>query len=479
MGRSIRFRLLAWYAAVLAAVVGGYTGWLYSEARAVRLRALDSSLTAAQASLAAALRLFPKEELSGEPFPFHPPDAPPPIPREKLLATLQPPVSQPPVRYTIWRADGTVMKTGGGPALPGPPDLVGKIAFRDEDRELAMPGPGGTAIVVACDARGVAAETSRFAGKLALIAGLVLGIGLVGGWFLSRHLVRPLIAIAMTARAIVAGRFDRRVPTRHLDEELADVAGIVNRAFDQLQQAHDRQAQFTADASHELRNPIAVIRSQAELSLSRPRTPEEYRAALESCLRTAERMTDLVERLLLLARADAGGPGFRTESVSLDRVVSDAIDQLLNQAEKKNVTLRIDLARVQVGGDSSALGQVAVNLIANAIRYNRAGGQVDVRLLADGQGVELVVEDTGIGIPAELRPHLFERFARADQARARASGGAGLGLAICKAIVDAHGGTITITSVPQVGTTVRVRLPALPTETKSPSVREVPETKGS
>lgn len=185
---------------------------------------------------------------------------------------------------------------------------------------------------------------------------------------------------------------------------------MLNATFRRLEAAFDRQARFTADASHELRTPLAVIRSQAELSLSRPRTVEEYQGSLRTCLTATARMTELVEGLLTLARVDVGKTAAVREPVELDRVSAEAVELCRPLAAEKSVRLTADLSPVTVRGDASALGRVVANLVANAIQYNRPNGEVRVSLGRDGGVAVLTVRDSGAGIPDEHHPHLFERF---------------------------------------------------------------------
>jgi signal transduction histidine kinase len=505
MARSIRLRLLGWNAAVLTGVVGGFAGLLYYEVRAARLRDVDARLEAAAAGLESALRLFPSHELTGEPPPPRfprphwpePPDggaarglpptapgsspggpwpgdvpAPPfgrrpgPLPRDRLLAGLDlpgpPGASANPAYFAVWRADGTLLKEVGYPPAPaGPPPAPRRFAAtRGANRELATPGPGRTVLLVGAPCGDVYAELTTFAWQLAGTGAAVLAVGLGGGWLISRRIFRPVDAIAGAAARISAANLSERIDTASLDAELVGLGRVLNETFGRLQEAFDRQARFTADASHELRTPLAVLRSQAELTLSRARTPEEYREALRACLRAAERMAELAERLLTLARADAGWPGARREPVELERMVTDALAQLAPAAEAKGVTVEPDLAPARTTGDAAALAQVVTNLVGNAIQYNRPGGRVAVRLAGGPGAATLTVEDNGVGIPEADRPRVFERFYRADKARSRASGGTGLGLAICKAVVEVHGGKIGFEPTPGGGSTFRVTLPA-------------------
>jgi heavy metal sensor kinase len=248
--------------------------------------------------------------------------------------------------------------------------------------------------------------------------------------------------------------------TRRLDvgeSELGSLAETLNQTFARLDAAFQRQVRFTADASHELRTPVSVVHSQAELALARPRTAEEYKQTIESCLRASKRMKALVESLLVLARADAGGLELARGPVDLAAVVRESVALLEPLATERKIVVETELAPVTLDGDRTRLGQVVTNLVANAIRYNVDAGRVRVTLVSTVEESVLSVADTGIGIAAEQHPRVFERFFRADEARA--SGGTGLGLAICRSIVLAHGGSIDFTSAPGAGTTFTVRLP--------------------
>lgn len=473
MVNSIRVRLLAWYAVVLSAVVGGFAALLYYEVRAARHAEVDAHLETSAAALDAALRLFPPGELSSNSPPPRG-DRSPPInnglpapPRERFLNELTLPGGMGEQYFAVWKPDGTLVKSSGLPhdtlrprgAHPRP-----LIESRGPNRELIVLGPYQSVVLVGRPTQRVERDLAAFAWQLAATGFTVLAIGLAGGWVISRRIFRPVAAIAATASRISGRNLEERIDADRVDVELADLAEVLNGTFDRLQAAFDRQARFTADASHELRTPLTVIRSQAELALSRVRTPEEYQAALIACVRSAVRMTDLVERLLTLARADAGWSGLRREAVDLERVVLDAVAQIGPAAEKVGVTLRSEVEPARVAGDAAALGQVVVNLVKNAVQYNRKGGRVQVQVAFRGKDAALTVSDTGVGIPETDRSHVFERFYRVDRSRSRASGGTGLGLAICKSIVEAHGGNIGFDSDPQQGTTFWVTLPLLADE---------------
>jgi heavy metal sensor kinase len=470
MARSIRWRLQAWYALVLLAVVVGFAALLYGQARAARFREVDSALEAAASYLDVNLRRFPRPELDGVPPGPRPPRPPPGLPprpdRQQLLAELTPPArAEGGIYFGVWRADGRALKTEALPDEVGPPDLaetpsLPRVMQRGEYREAVMLGPRATRILVGRSVRREQAGLRAFAWQLAGAGAVVLAVGLAGGWLISARILRPVAAISATASAISATNLAERIDPAAVDRELAELARVLNAMFERLEAAFARQARFTADASHELRTPLAVIRSHAELALSRPRTAAEYRETVTTCLQASGRMTALVDGLLTLARADAGKLDLRREPVDLKAVVEESVALFGPLAEGKAVSVSANLVPVAVTGDPVRLAQVVTNLLSNAVQYNRPGGTVQVKLAAWDTAV-LTVTDTGCGIPEADRPHIFERFYRVDKARSRASGGSGLGLAICKSIVEAHGGTIGFETQPEQGSTFWVRLPRL------------------
>jgi heavy metal sensor kinase len=461
---------------------------LYAQVRSARYKEVDAALTADANYIDTNLRRFPMRELNdsrppgeGRRPPFGPDgmegpppgrDRPPPPSRERLLADLTPPARPTGLApgasyYAVWRADGSVVKAVDLPEGVGQPTLPEDVRpatvhllWRGEFREAAVLGPGNTRVLLGRSVAPEWADLNRFAWQLAAAGTAVLAIGLAGGWLASSRILRPLAAISTTASAISATNLSERIDAEKVDRELAELAQVLNATFDRLETAFEQQARFTADASHELRTPLTVLRSQAQLALSRPRSAEEYRKTIEECLRAAERMTGLVEGLLTLARADAGKLDLRREPVDLKRVTADSVTHLRPLADGLGVAVAAKLADAQVKGDATRLGQVITNLVTNAVRYNRPGGQVRVKLAVDAGDAVLTVEDNGFGIPEFDQPHIFERFYRVSKDRSRLSGGSGLGLAISKSIVEGHGGTIDITSVVDKGTTFEVRLPA-------------------
>jgi heavy metal sensor kinase len=287
----------------------------------------------------------------------------------------------------------------------------------------------------------------------------VLAIGLVGGWLLVRRALRPIQAISDAAEHISASSLSRRIDVSSTESELGQLARVLNSTFDRLQAAFEQQAQFTADASHELRTPVSVILAQTGTARRRERTPEEYCQVVDACFSAAERMKVLIEGLLTLARSDSGDLGLEAENFDLKKTVEESVTLLEPFAAERGVVVETELQRVLMEGDPDRLSQVVTNLLSNAIRYNREGGRVGLQLEEDATQALLRFSDTGIGISTDDLPHVFDRFYRVDAARSSTRAGTGLGLAISKAIVEAHGGAVSCESVLDEGSVFTVRLP--------------------
>jgi len=379
--------------------------------------------------------------------------------------------------FVIWLNNGESLKASALPAgmtqpelasLPEPVGQQHRIRQSGPVRELIVKGPHNTRILVG---RSIQRELQQLGwlGWQLLLTGLgVLAVGLAGGWLLSRRAFRPIAAMSSTAAAISASSLSHRIDVKEVDSELGQLGAILNDTFARLEAAFERQARFTADASHELRTPLAVIHTNAELALSRPRTPQEYQDTLSACVRASRRMKGIVEGLLTLARADAGKLELKCQSLDLGALVRETVALLEPLAAQRSISLAVETPPLVIRTDMPRLVQVITNLVTNAISYNRSGGKVWVRLKSEDGEAVLSVADTGCGIAEEDRPHVFERFYRADKARSREQGGSGLGLAISKSIIEALGGSITFTSMLNEGTTFVARLP-LPEFSEDPT----------
>ncbi|WP_395749571.1 sensor histidine kinase [Prosthecobacter sp.] len=292
---------------------------------------------------------------------------------------------------------------------------------------------------------------------------VVLAAGGVAAWHLSRQWLRSVANLEEAARGLSSAELGlRRLFVPADDAELAALAASFNQLLDRLEGAHAAQQRFTADASHELRTPLTVLRGEIEVALRKPRTAEEYREVLVSNREEIERLSRLTENMLALAHVDVGEALAQRELVNVSELCSGVVAKLQALAEERRILLRHEDGSegpLSVNGDRMALDRVMLNLIENALRYTPAGESVTVRVSQLRPWIEIEVIDTGGGISAEHLPHLFERFYRVDKARSRAHGGSGLGLSIVKALVEAHGGGVSVRSEVGKGSVFVVRLP--------------------
>jgi len=241
---------------------------------------------------------------------------------------------------------------------------------------------------------------------------------------------------------------------------LGRLAATLNEMIGRLDKAFQRQKQFTSDASHELRTPLAVIEAESTLALQKERPPSDYRQSLEIVSREARQMSYLINQLLTLARADAGKAQWNFTEVDLGKLITDLSIDVEVLCQEKGLSFQLGQAQdLVVKGDEARLRELFMNLLDNAIRYTPSPGTVSLSLRREGQMVVVAITDTGVGIPAEDIPFIFERFYRGDKSRSRAEGGSGLGLAICRHIAEAHGGKIEVESQVGAGSTFSVWLP--------------------
>lgn len=288
---------------------------------------------------------------------------------------------------------------------------------------------------------------------------LALLFAIAGGWWVARRGLRPLAGMAAQSQGITARTLDRRLTVPASTTELAQLAGAFNHVLDRLGSALLTQRRFMADASHELRTPISVMRTAADVTLSQPSRQEtEYRDALGVVSQQASRLTRLVDDMLILARADGGGYPIRLARLDLAALVDECARDLGAAAAAKNITIETALEPLEMTGDDALLRRMTLNVLGNALIYTPAGGRVALTLTRADGDMLLRVADSGPGIPAADRERVFERFVRLDAARA--AGGAGLGLAIARWVAEAHGGTLRVLSSGADGTVFAAQLPA-------------------
>ena len=297
---------------------------------------------------------------------------------------------------------------------------------------------------------------------LALIPFMVLAAS-GGGYWLSRRALAPVDEITQDARSITFQNISCRLQVPDTKDELHRLAVTLNEMMERLELAFQRITQFTADASHELRTPIALIRATAEVTLLEQRAPKIYQSALADILLEAERTTKLIENLLTLARADSKSLPVALAPVDLTGQLRSVCVQGAALAGAKHLSFlqSIPDEPAEVRGDADMLRQLLLILIDNAVKYTPSGGDIEVELAMLSEKTEVIVRDSGIGIASENLDHVFERFYRVDKVRQRDSGGVGLGLSIARCIADIHSAEISVESKLNSGSTFRVRFPSL------------------
>ena len=361
---------------------------------------------------------------------------------------------------------------GGAPALT----TIG----RDDEwvrvhavRELVAGKP--FVVVALRDLRGDDALAETFLNWLTVTLPLALVLSGGGGYLIARRTLMPVVAIARDAEQISAQSLNARLHVQNPTDELGQLAGVLNGLLSRLEVSFDQQKQFMADASHELRTPVAVLRSAADIALANDRrTPDELRQALRLVSGESRRLTRLVEDLFLMARADAGQQPLRVERVYLEELLHDASQAARALAAPREVTIIAEPAdESPFEGDEELLTRVLMNLVDNAVRHTPEGGSVTLSLVrasdeaANTRGVATMynirVADTGSGIPTETQARIFDRFVRTDRARTRDgradSGGAGLGLSIARWIAEAHSGSLRLESSSERGSCFVLSLP--------------------
>jgi heavy metal sensor kinase len=444
MLKSLRAKLLAWYSLVLVVVLATFTQIAVWTVWQSNLEDVDQRLGDAATRLAGAVSADPaggfEVNLAGEDL-------------AEFGASDQGPY------YALWTSSGSLIDRSDPQVdtpFPGGPH----VRTLGSNREVAIRGHDGVVILVGQSLDPLRAN--RWQTVLGLIGagGAALALALLGGWFLVGRALSPIGRIGETAAAMSEANLGLRVDVSRTEDELGRVAVALNRAFDRLQDAFERQTRFTADASHELRTPLAALLAELEWARTKPRSEAEYRSTLEVCARAAQRMRTVVDGLLTLARADAGALPPRREPVNLTSLVQETVATAMSLASERGVTVTLDGAPVSaMEGDPDRLRELISNLVVNAVQYSPPGGVVRCSISSSNGMLRLDVTDSGPGIDPQDLPHIFERFYRANKARSRSPGGAGLGLAISKWIAETHGGRIRCESSAG-GSCFTVELPA-------------------
>ncbi|MCB1131753.1 MAG: HAMP domain-containing protein [Verrucomicrobiae bacterium] len=469
--QSLRWRLQLWHALILGAVIAALCLLAHRFAVTERWEGIDRELDAFERSFMHHVRSrFQKEDEQNPPtldeirshfreihdgsgFPLE-------------MQGLFDPAAPAGAYVAFWDKDGTPLflsaNSPQGLRVPGP-----EVSDRESggyraggDRRIRRGGPGGFQVVIGRDVSADDSALRSLAWRIAAGGAGLWIVGLLGGWWLAGRAIQPIDTISRTASRIASGNLSERIDTAGTDDELGQLGRTLNDTFDRLEDAVRRQRDFTADASHELRTPLTVILSETARGLKREREPQVYQEILRNCSEAGGRMRSLVESLLLLARQDAGPEASAGKPpCDLAELGREALELVKPLGARRNISLESRLEAVPCAVDPGSIATVFSNLLSNAIQHQGDGGAVMLRTRLAGESAVIEVEDSGPGIAPEHQPHVFERFYRADASRSPAGGHSGLGLAIVKAIVENHGGEVSVESEPGRGSLFRVRIP--------------------
>jgi len=378
------------------------------------------------------------------------------------------------VFFRLWATDGRQLVAAGIPWSDpaAPPELLSKLEGTDErilktlkdskheHQVRAIYGAIGPGIVLQIgqslgdNEEFIAAFRNGF---LITLAAVILLGGPIG-WFMARRALRGVEEVTRTATEIAEGALDRRVSVRSRGDELDMLARAFNTMVDRIQALIIGMREMTDNLAHDFRSPLARIRTSAEMTLASGGTNVEWESLAANTTEECDRLMEMIDTTLDIAEAESGAAKLKLADIDLAAVVLDACDVFRVVAEDKQITIATDLPNdCRIRGDLQRLQRVVANLLDNALKYTPSGGRVTIRIIDEGQAVRLSVDDTGIGVPADELPRIFERFYRSD--RSRSSGGNGLGLSLALAFVRAHGGDITPRSTPGQGSTFTVVLP--------------------
>jgi len=451
--KSIKFRLTLWFLAAIAVMLVAFGFSAHLLLKRSLNRNLNDSLRNRFIELQSTTKYngerFFFNETVGEVVMFYDADG---ALKQTLGPTLQADISRiielalvgDKAFQTVKRSEGPAMRLYAGPHNAAANGTGPQIRF---------------ALVVGRTTNDIANVLASFRMAILNSSFLVLILAGAGGLFLADRALQPVDQIAETARGIGESDLSRRIDIR-TDDELGRLASTLNGMIGRLEEAFKKERQFVADASHELRTPLAIIQAESSLALEKARTQGEYQRSLELVSQEVNFMSEIVGKMLLLARSDSGSEPLDFEDIKLRPLLTELAQDLDLLVQDKG--LKLDLGpmdELKVRGDRVKLKQLFLNILDNAVRYTPTGGAITVSLARRDSSAVASVTDTGIGIPAEHLPFIFDRFYRVDKARTAHDSGTGLGLSIAMSVAKMHGGGIEVESEPDKGTTFRVILP--------------------
>jgi heavy metal sensor kinase len=456
MINSLRFRITAWYLAFFALLFTAFGIFLYGVLAASLERRLDEALVSYAATAAG---IFQDEviELAGD--------------VDKAAAQAISEIKQQGATIAIFDGEQPI-----GSTLPPPAGLGATLRGIHSARVIAIPHAGANGyraavhpapslginyLAVAVAPLDSVVDNLKLVRQVLLFAlPMLLAIAGLGGYLLTTRGLAPLQSMASQAHGISGTNLGKRIDIGNAAGELMVLSASFNDLLGRLDQSFETMRRFVADASHELRTPMAVIQGEADVALSQQRSAGEYRESLAVILEESRRLSRLIGDLLNLARADAGSVTLRVEEIYLNDLLADCCRSLEPLADTRGVRLGcLPADDAPFRGDEQLLRRLILNLLDNAIRYTPRGGEVSASLETGPAGVRLRIADTGIGVAPDAVSRIFERFYRTDLARSREDGGFGLGLSIVKWIAESHRGAVEVESRPAAGSIFTVSLP--------------------
>lgn len=465
---SIRFRLTVWYAAALAAGLAVFALAIWFSMRQSLLRDVDQML----ADDAQGLEQFANHEI-GEPGVklaeeldeyFHA------YPRGTFLL--------------IENRSGSIRYASVEPFPFNGNEMSGRLLHtrqwnRRDYRVLSKTvhiGGEQCDVVIAASLEGVERVLNRLALLLFALSPFIVIAAAIGGAWLSRRALKPVDEVTNAARSIRISNLSERLEVPHTGDELERLSETLNEMLSRLESAVKSLSRFTADASHEIRTPLSIIRTTAEIAARRSRTAESYRDALNQIVAEAERMTQLVDDLLFLARCDSESVEMQMNVLDLTPLVQAVSKEIRPLAEARSIEFgwTVTSEQLLITANDLAVRRLILVLLDNALKYTRAGGAVTVALMRDEDRIVLEVSDTGPGIPADERALIFERFYRTPEARTRVQTGSGLGLSLAAGIAERHGARIQVETEEGRGSRFRVTFPKTPGSTVGTTSPKLP-----